>query len=416
MTQAAASEQTTRQAREWGAPGSATAADRAFTWASLLVGYVLFAGVLLRAVLTYRGTPQLGPAVALLAAYLGLYASLASIARRVRVYPAYYLALQTGLLIALLAVPDFQDYFVLLFAPLGAQAVQYRPARPAAAWLALFAGLIVVAMWLNFDVPSEALASTAVYLGILAFVTWHMVTCERGRAARARNQALLEQLEQTNRQLQAYAARLEQLSVARERSRLARELHDSVTQTIFSLTLTARSALLLLEREPRRVGPQLDRLQELAANALGEMHTLVAHLRPASVAEAGLVTALRQHLAARYLQDSLQVSLEADEAGSLSPAEAENLFRIIQEALNNVAKHAGTGRASVRLCLGRPAWVEVRDDGRGFPAAAAPAAGHLGFGLMRERAEEIGWRLTIRSAPGEGTRVRVAQAPQEVEA
>jgi len=140
----------------------------------------------------------------------------------------------------------------------------------------------------------------------------------------------------------------------------------------------------------------------------------VAHLRPVTVTEEGLVCAVRRHLAARYLQDGLFVRLEGDEAGSLSPAEAENLFRIIQEALTNVVKHTQCGAAEVQIRLGPAAWVEVRDNGQGFLVPLAPATGHMGLATMRERAAEIGWRLEVTSAPGAGTCVRIEKLLREV--
>jgi signal transduction histidine kinase len=394
-------------------PSIPAPADRALTWSVWLIGYLLYASVLLRALLYYAGRPGLGGVALLLGAYLLLYASLSPLAGRARWYPAPYLALQTLVVMALLLQPQFQDFFAILFAGLGAQAVQHVTPRRVVAWLGLFAALTLAALLRHWD-PGRALAATAVYLAVSAFVAWHALTCERARSARLRNQALLSELRQANQQLQAYAAHLEHLAVTRERSRLARELHDSVTQTIFSLTLTAKSAALLLERDPAQVGTQLERLEFLTANALGELRSLVAHLRPATVSEEGFVCAVRRHLAARYLQDGLAVRLAADEAGSLAPVEAENLFRIVQEALNNVVKHARCGEAVLQIHLGPAAWVEVRDRGQGFCASSAPAGGHLGLATMRERAQEIGWRLDVTSAPGAGTCVRVEKLSQEV--
>lgn len=109
------------------------------------------------------------------------------------------------------------------------------------------------------------------------------------------------------------------------------------------------------------------------------------------------------------------MTLEVEAPGRLLPAEEENLFRIVQEALNNVTKHAQTHRAQVKLRLAEPAWVEVKDGGKGFVAGQAPASGHLGLANMRGRAEEIGWRLVVTSASGSGTCVRVEKPLQEVQ-
>jgi len=155
--------------------------------------------------------------------------------------------------------------------------------------------------------------------------------------------------------LQAYAAQVEELTSVEERNRLDRELHDSVTQTIFSMTLTSESARIFLERDPAKAAVQLDRLQSLSKDALAEMRYLISQLRPKTVAEEGLIPALRRHIAERQDQDGLSVSLylegNDDGEGHLPPDTEKALFRIVQDALNNVVKHAETDRAEVTLCL-----------------------------------------------------------------
>jgi signal transduction histidine kinase len=173
---------------------------------------------------------------------------------------------------------------------------------------------------------------------------------------------------------------------------------------------------LLADRDPPRVPAQLDRLEALARCALDELRALVSHLRPPNLEGAGLLAALQQHCAARRLQDGLVVTLDAPDSappGCLLPPEEAALFRIVQEALNNVVKHARARQARVTLCLSAPPWVQVTDDGRGFDPAQAPAPGHLGLSGMRARAEEIGWRLVLTSAPGGGACVRVEKRCQE---
>ena len=115
------------------------------------------------------------------------------------------------------------------------------------------------------------------------------------------------ELQKTNRQLQSYSQHVQRLAAGRERQRLARELHDSVTQTIFSMTLTTQSALLLLERDRNQVAAQLDRLNLLARNALIEMQSLISRLAPEEAG--GFVPALRKHLAERRLLEALSVDL-----------------------------------------------------------------------------------------------------------
>ena len=224
-----------------------------------------------------------------------------------------------------------------------------------------------------------------------------------------------------NGQLQSYSEKLERLAVARERQRLMRDLHDSVTQTIFSMTLTTQAALLLLDRDPARVEGQLERLAQLTQQAQSEMRTLVSELRPENE-EAGLVTSLRRHLAGRTLPEELDVSLDVRGEQRLSPAEERNLFRIAQEALNNVAKHAGSSRAFIHLRLeGQPS-MEIADEGRGFRPTqerrlARAGAGRHAFPGTGDRLEPADSQRTRHRNTGhrrEGPRARgVGMNPHE---
>jgi len=200
-----------------------------------------------------------------------------------------------------------------------------------------------------------------------------------------------------------------ELAVLEERNRLARELHDSVTQTLFSMTLTAEAAQILAERNPRRASTQLQRLQKLAQGALIEMRSLISQLRPKTVTEEGLVPALRQHIAERRDRDGLAVVLHLNGERELPREYKEALFRIVQEALNNVVKHAQADRAEITLDLtGGAVSLAIEDSGIGFDLTRIDSeAWHLGLVSMRERAEMLGGTLTVESQPGQGTCIRV---------
>jgi NarL family two-component system sensor histidine kinase LiaS len=250
-----------------------------------------------------------------------------------------------------------------------------------------------------------------IYTGFSAFLGTCALATRRAQAAHTKNQTLAQQLQEGNQELQAYSARLEGMAVARERNRLARELHDSVTQTVFSMNLTAQSALLLFDRDRPRVGGQLERLSQLAQSALSEMQLLISELPPEGGASGGLVPALRRHLASSRLPESLSVSLEVEEAGPLPPAAEQALFGIAQEALNNIVKHAQASHAQIRLHLAEPFWMEIEDQGQGFDLQRAQSSGRVGLMHIRERAAEIGWNLQIITSPGAGTRIRVEKPP-----
>jgi signal transduction histidine kinase len=153
------------------------------------------------------------------------------------------------------------------------------------------------------------------------------------------------------------------------------------------------------------------RLEELAAHALSEIQSLVSQLRPRSVAEEGLPTALRRLVSERQERDGLQVSLEVRGEGTLSEAVVAGLYSITHEALTNVAKHSGSREATVRLSLdASETCLEIEDCGLGFdPQADLNQRGHLGLAGMSERAREIGWNLSVESRRGQGTRIRVTE-------
>jgi two-component system nitrate/nitrite sensor histidine kinase NarX len=120
-----------------------------------------------------------------------------------------------------------------------------------------------------------------------------------------------------------------------------------------------------------------------------------------------LISALREHVAGQPVPEGLSVVLNVDGGCELPPNEAQGLFRIAQEALNNIIKHANAKNAHMHFHMDAPFWVTINDDGRGFDQQQAFEGGHIGLASMHERAEEIGWDISIQSAPGEGTHIRV---------
>jgi signal transduction histidine kinase len=197
-------------------------------------------------------------------------------------------------------------------------------------------------------------------------------------------------------------------AVVEERNRLARELHDSVTQSLFSVTLLSEAALNLLDRDAAKARERLERANELAQGALAEMRALIFQLRPMTLQEEGLLSAAKKHLDAVHSRDGRVVELQVTGAARRLPAPIEDAsFRIIQEALNNVIKHARSERARVELDFGATFLrVSVIDTGVGFEPSARRQGGKLGMTSMRERAEAAGGCLTVSSSPGQGTTVR----------
>jgi PAS domain S-box-containing protein len=240
-------------------------------------------------------------------------------------------------------------------------------------------------------IPAEFLARTTVTNGRFA-----------GANGSVRDMTERDRLEvELRRQAAALAA-------GDERAHLARELHDSVTQALFSMTLITRSIEVLLGRDPEAAAGKIGTLRDLQRDALAEMRALIFELRPGSLEQDGLVHALRTHAAAVQGRIGLPIVFETDLDGRL-PIEVEDaLYRIAQEALHNVVKHADARNVRLELRRGdEKVRLLVVDDGSGFDEARVPA-GHLGLAGMRVRAEKIGGVLELLSSEGRGTTVSVA--------
>jgi len=191
-----------------------------------------------------------------------------------------------------------------------------------------------------------------------------------------------------------------------ERQRLARELHDSVSQALFGIGLGARTAREHLDRDPGAARAPLDYVLQLAEAGLAEMRALIFELRPESLEKEGLVGALAKQAAALRARHGITVDDLVDAEPEAPIAVKEALFRIAQEALNNTAKHARASHVELRLeSAGETLVAEIRDDGAGFDAGAQ-FPGHLGLQSMRERAIRLGGSVEIISSAGQGTLVR----------
>jgi ligand-binding sensor domain-containing protein/signal transduction histidine kinase len=198
-----------------------------------------------------------------------------------------------------------------------------------------------------------------------------------------------------------------QLAVLEERSRLARELHDAVTQTLFSASLIAEVLPQLWQRNRDEALRRLEELRQLNRGALAEMRTLLLELRPAALEKAELHDLLRQLAEALRSRAGLAVAVEADEACSLPVEVKVAFYRIAQEALNNVVKHARASQVSMRLrCETGTVTLGIADDGQGFDPTDVSVE-HHGLRIMRERAEAIGAQFQVKSEPGRGTQVVV---------
>jgi signal transduction histidine kinase len=202
-----------------------------------------------------------------------------------------------------------------------------------------------------------------------------------------------------------------ELSILSERNRLALELHDVVSQKLFSLVLTAEAASTLLDRDPAAARAQMGRLQELAREALDELRSLLLELRPPEPDRDGLCGALRKHVEVLRRVHDVAIELDIDDGvgTGIDKGRDREILRIAQEALHNALRHSAAHEVAVRLGDHEGRLVlEVQDDGIGFqPSDDELRSKHLGLTSMEERARRLGGRLQIRSQPGAGTTVRL---------
>jgi len=199
-----------------------------------------------------------------------------------------------------------------------------------------------------------------------------------------------------------------QQAAAEERNRLARDLHDAVSQTIFSASLISEVLPRLWQRDADEGRKRLEEVRQLTRGALAEMRTLLLELRPDSLAEADIEYLLKQLGESITGRSRMPVTVTVTGRCNVPVDIKIALYRIAQEALNNVVKHAGAKTASVSLlCRAARVTLQVSDDGQGFNSRAVPP-NSLGLNIMRERAREIGASLAIRSKAGGGTTVRAS--------
>jgi PAS domain S-box-containing protein len=236
---------------------------------------------------------------------------------------------------------------------------------------------------------------------------------ERTTELRQANEKLHLEIEQRIRAEEALARKAADDAVAVERNRLARDLHDAVTQTLFSASLLAEVLPEIMAMNEAEGKKRLQELRQLTRGALAEMRTLLFELRPNALVDTPLPDLLRQLAEATIGRARLPVEFNASGEANLPPDVQVALYRMVQEALNNVVKYARANQAALNLRLGPDAVrITVVDDGVGFDPDNIPS-GHFGLKIMRERAEAVGARVSIYSEPGQGTQITLHWAAEK---
>jgi signal transduction histidine kinase len=368
------------------------------------------------------GHPSRWLILGLLATFFVVLATGPWIFRRPHKYMHIYLAALTCILVALTIVTTIEDFAAIPFMSLILLAMTRFPPQIGFRWIAIFCVIMVVCM-IAYGITYHGMNARMImltaflYLVIFLFFGAFMAVFRQletarteAETAREKSDALLAELQVAHQQLQAYTGQAEELAVIAERNRWARELHDSVTQSLYSLTLLAEAGQRMIQvgDVPQIAGNQT-RLGEIAQQALQEMRLLVYELRPLALESEGLVGALEQRLETVERRAGIKARVLVEGEIQLAPDLEEELYGIAQEALNNALKHAKASEVvlSVRVTEGSVA-LEVADDGQAFDLPDVRDKGGLGLISMRERADKIGGQLEIDSAPGAGTRVRIS--------
>ena len=277
--------------------------------------------------------------------------------------------------------------------------------------IALWAGLAVIGIFgilfliRNFSRPIAYLTRATNQIaqtGDLSQTALVQRTDEVGQLSQAFDK-MISRLQESEIRL-AHAA-------AEERNRLARDFHDAVSQTLFSASLIADVLPRLWEKNPTEARKRLEEVRQLTRGALAEMRTLLLELRPASLVEADIGTLLHQLGESITGRSRIPVTVLIDGQCPLPTEVKVALYRISQEALNNVAKHSGATKAIVNLaCSPREVLLKITDDGRGFDTEINSSKS-LGLGIIRERVKEIGASLSLQSRPGSGTEISITWKP-----
>ena len=314
-----------------------------------------------------------------------------------------YLSVQTLLIVVLTFLGPNVFSAAILFFMLSAEAAGSFPWRTALAWVGIFT-LLTAGLLLALG-GQEALAFVPIYGGGYFFFAAFADQTRRAEEAQRESRRLLEELQEAHQQLRAYAEQVEELAVARERNRLAREMHDTLGHRLTVAAVQLEGAERLIPRDPERAAHLIGTVREQVRAALGELRQTVAALRTPPEAELPLPRALTR-LADDFEQATgitVHRSLPSD-VPPLAPAQRLALYRAAQEALTNIQRHADARQVWLALHVDDGAvTLQVRDDGRGLP----PDAEGRGFGLrgLRERATQLGGELRLESSSSGGTQL-----------
>lgn len=322
--------------------------------------------------------------------------------RRQQIYAPHYFMLQTILVVSLLLLPPRLQYFNIFFFILSVDAMMLLPPRRGYLWIALFSLLTAGVFTINYGLK-EAFFATPIYAGAYLFFGIFASTTARAEAAKQESQELLEELRAAHKKLQEYTLQAEDLAVAEERNRLAREMHDTLGHRLTVAAVQLEAAQRLISNEPERATEIIHTVRDQVREALQELRQTVAALREPLEADLSLPRALLRLATSFEQATNIQVEMKfVSHLPNLPHTHRLAFYRAAQEALTNIQRHAQASRLTLHLEeAGESIRLRVVDDGVGIPAEAESK----GFGLrgLQERAQRLGGRLRYGQNPTGGT-------------
>ena len=317
---------------------------------------------------------------------------------------AIYITFQMLLMVALYIMVPQVDYWAILLIPSIIYAVRVFGPEVGLIWVAIFS--IVVSIII---IDRHGFGVALVYFAAYVFFASYAYLLDKTEKAQMESQQLLSELQKSNQKLEALASNAEELATIKERNRLARELHDSVTQSLYSLSLLAGGwRRLAAKGELTNVENIFVEIEEVAQQGLKEMRLLIYELRPPALENEGLQGALHHRLNAVEKRAGVEAHLVTDDVIDLPPEVEAALYAIAVQALNNALKHASASKVMVKLhAIDGFLRMEVTDNGCGFDPVQAKESSGMGLKSMRERVEDLNGKLKVTSQPGAGTNVKV---------
>jgi signal transduction histidine kinase len=321
-----------------------------------------------------------------------------------KVVSTIYLTVQMLMMVILYFIVPQVDYWAILLIPSIIYAMHAFSLEVGFIWVAIFTTVVSIII-----VDRHGFGVALVYFAAYVFFASYAFLLEKMDKSQLESQQLLSELQKSNQKLEELASNAEELAKIKERNRLARELHDSVTQSMYSLTLLAAGwRRLAAKGELASPEDSFAEIEEVAQQALKEMRLLIYELRPLALESEGLQGALHHRLSAVEKRAGVEARLITDDIINLPEAVEEALYAIAIEALNNALKHAAATSVTVKLhASDSRILMEVIDNGHGFDPLQAKESRGMGLKSIRERVDHLNGKLDIISKPDAGTNVKV---------